>query len=74
MHIIDGFARAGIHPYNPATPLNSSLIKYTNDLIVHLGTAPCPKHVFLKYFSIKAELLAIDITADSGSKFYIGNI
>src|ERR1700722_10335331 len=35
------------------------------------GTAPCPKHVFLKYFSIKAELLAADITADLGSKFCI---
>ena len=39
-----------------------------------VSTAPCPKHVFLKYFSIKAELLVADITADSGSKFCIGNI
>ena len=41
---------------------------------IYIGTTPCLKHVFLKYFSIKAELLAADITADSGSKFCIGNI
>ena len=39
-----------------------------------VGIAPCLKHVFLKYFSIKAELLDTDITADSGSKFCIENI
>ena len=38
------------------------------------STAPCPKHVFLKYFSIKTELLDADITADLGSKFCIENI
>ena len=35
---------------------------------IKVGTAPCPKHVFLKYFSIKAELLDANITADLGSR------
>jgi hypothetical protein len=40
MHITDGFARAGIWPYNPAVPLNSSLVRYTNDMI---NFSPPPK-------------------------------
>jgi len=52
-------------------------ISFINNGLVfrrRLSTTPCPKHVFLKYFSIKAELLDANITADSGSKFCIGNI
>lgn len=40
MHISDGFARAGLWPVNPNAPLNSTLVKYTSDLI---DFAPPPK-------------------------------
>ena len=40
MHIKDGFARAGIWPYNTEAPLNSSLVRYESDTI---NFAPPPK-------------------------------
>jgi len=44
------------------------------DYVSEASTTPCSKHVFLKYFLIKAELLDADIMAASGSKFCIRNI
>jgi hypothetical protein len=40
MHITDGFARAGLWPFNIEAPLNSSLVKHTIDTI---NFAPPPK-------------------------------